>query len=988
MFEMATDKFQQYFRKLNPAQREAVETIEGPVMVVAGPGTGKTQVLTLRIANILRQMDASPDSILALTFTKSAAHSMRERLVEIIGSAAYRVNIDTFHGFCNELILNYPEEFPRMAGSKNASRFDQIRILEEIILKSRKLKLLRPFGDPFHYLKDALSEIERIKKENISPAEFKKLIEKQKTDSERDLLKNRELAEIYRAYEECLKEEKLYDFSDMIIEVIGALETNQDFLLRLQEEYQYILADEHQDANNSQNKLLELLTNFHDEPNLFIVGDEKQAIFQFQGASLDNFNYFKRLFPKAKLVTLKDNYRSPQGVLDSAHSLIEKSALPRALLAPLVARGPGGQKAAGKPIIVRGFARAEHQYRFLADEIKAKIAAGISPDSVAILYRDNQDAWPITEALERDGVPFVIQSELDILSDPQIDKVVTLLKAIRFFGKDEWLFRALHLDFLGADSLDVFILAEAGRKGKAYSLISNQRELRKLRPRNHKTLTKIFRDLEQWHKLSFELNLVDLFGKVLDESGFVSALLTKPDAPEKLAKLQSLYLEIKNLTSRNRRFKLSDFVSYLELLQSHNLSLSQSVDSGLSGVRLMTVHRAKGLEFDFVYITDAYDGHFGNRRRRGGFRIALRGAALNQAGDDEDERRLFYVALTRAKREVTILYPKQKEDRNCLPSRFIEEIDKNLIYFAETAPVEAGYDGALPAWTQPKPEPKPKLSEKSYLNKIFLERGLSVTELNNYLACPLKYFYTNLLRITDVQNKHLMFGTAVHGALRDFFDRYREGERWGKKELGARFKYHLEREPLSDLDYQETLAKGRKALGGYLDWHKYSWPERIINEFKVRGVLIAPNIKLNGKIDKVELPKVGREVRVIDYKTGKPKTRNHILGETKTGNGDYFRQLVFYKLLLDNYDRGKYDVSVGMIDFVEPDEQGRYKQEEFAITPEAVAELKELVLQTADDILNLKFFTRGCGKKDCEFCRLYEMSGMAQPSHSTAYSRA
>src|SRR3989344_2490268 len=338
-------KFDELYKKLNKEQREAVDAIEGPVMVIAGPGTGKTQILTLRIANILRKTDVPLDAILALTFTEAGESAMRKRLVSTIGSPAYRVGIFTFHSFCNDIIKRFPEEFPRIIGSTNVSDIDKIVIIKDLIEKT-PLKLLRPYGDTFYYLHPTRQKISELKRENISPNEFSRLAaEKDKElknvpdllhkkgaykgkmkgkyeTMQKSIEKNKELLKLYVAYEKVLAERKLYDYEDMILEVIRSLEKKEDFRLRLQEEYQYVLADEHQDANNAQNKLLELLVSFHQNPNLFIVGDEKQAIYRFQGASLENFLYFQKKYKGARVIELVENYRSTQTILDAAYSIM------------------------------------------------------------------------------------------------------------------------------------------------------------------------------------------------------------------------------------------------------------------------------------------------------------------------------------------------------------------------------------------------------------------------------------------------------------------------------------------------------------------------------------------------------------------------------------------------------------------------------------------------------------------------------------------
>ena len=263
---MITPQFEESYKRLNAAQKEAVDTIEGPVMVIAGPGTGKTQILTLRIANILLKTDTAPSSILVLTFSESAALQVRNRLASLIGSPAYRVDINTFHGFCNEVIKNNLEEFPHLVSSESMTDVEQIEIVEKIILDN-SFVYLKPIGEPLHYLRTSISAINDLKKENISPLRFREVLEKQREDFEKiedlyhekgkykgemkgkykdlekEIAKNEELSFIYEEYQDQLVSQKLYDFNDMLLEVVRALDENQDLRLRLQERYQYILVD-------------------------------------------------------------------------------------------------------------------------------------------------------------------------------------------------------------------------------------------------------------------------------------------------------------------------------------------------------------------------------------------------------------------------------------------------------------------------------------------------------------------------------------------------------------------------------------------------------------------------------------------------------------------------------------------------------------------------------------------------------------------------
>jgi DNA helicase-2/ATP-dependent DNA helicase PcrA len=298
------------------------------------------------------------------------------------------------------------------------------------------------------------------------------------------------------------------------------------------------------------------------------------------------------------------------------------------------------------------------------------------------------------------------------------------------------------------------------------------------------------------------------------------------------------------------------------------------------------------------------------------------------------------------------------------------------------------------------------LKNQEFIKELFEHNGLSVTALNNYLECPWKYFYTNLLRIPRAKVKHQMYGTAIHAALKDFFDkgitstgsgnnnlfseRVRESKSYDKDFLLSQFEYYLKNEPLREADLEESLTRGRVTLGGYYDAHHSGWIKNIINEMNITGILLTPEIRLTGKIDKVEIldenqnfysPSLSRgylNVNVVDYKTGRPKTRGEIEGATKNSNGDIKRQLVFYNLLLNNYSPSPsngchYKMVSGDIDFVEPDEKGRYRKERFIIAPAEVAALEEQIKKVSAEILSAAFWGRRCKEKECEFCALREM---------------
>jgi DNA helicase-2/ATP-dependent DNA helicase PcrA len=987
------DSFELAYKRLNLAQKQAVDAIEGPVMVIAGPGTGKTQILTLRIANILRETDTEPENILALTFTEAGVAAMRRRLVEFIGSPAYGTNIKTFHGFCNDIIRNYPEEFPAIIGAENINEVDQIKIVKSLI-DDLPLKELKPFGDVFYYLRPILSSLNGLKREGVTVEKFAEVVSEEARDFEKiediiydkgphkgkmkgkyqDLLrrinKNKDLALFYKKYEERLRKEKLYDYSDMIMEVLRTISENEDLLLRLQEEYQYILVDEHQDTNNSQNKILEMLCNFHQNPNIFVVGDEKQAIFRFQGASLENFLYLKTLYPKARLITLEDNYRSTQSILDSAESLIHGEKR-------LQARAGNPEKR----IKLYAFSSQEVEDYFVAEDIKRKIAAGAIPNDIAVLYRENKDAFPVAEALDKAGVPYTIESDQDILSDPNIQKIVTIFKSIDHFGDQGKFIETMHIDFLGIDPLDIYKIIEYSNTNKVsvFDISRSKETMGSLGLSSSESIADFFENMSRWATLSRNKYLTELFETVVRESGFLASVLQGEHVIEEMDKISGLFREMKDFLEKHKSAKLKDFLEYLDMLAEHNVLLKKGNMARLmKGVRLMTAHKSKGQEFDYVYIIDGRDGHWGNKRRANYLPLPPKIFSLldqNLGEDDklDDERRLFYVALTRAKKEVAISYSNTSPDnKEQLPSQFITEINQELIDKIDSKEYEDYFSSHNEIIFKESAKPPVNVKDKDFIKELFLRNGLSVTALNNYLICPWQYFYTNLFRIPKAKTKHQMYGTAVHASLRDFFSAIKENPA-DKEFLIQRFVYHLKREPLNEKDFNSSLEKGEKSLAGYYENYDGAWPQNSLMELNIKGIELDKNVKINGKIDRLDFIGSGSEVGVVDFKTGRPKTRGQVEGTTKDSKGDIKRQLVFYKLLLDNFKNSKYKMSYAEVDFVEPDLKGAYHKERFVIEDSETAELKDLVIKTVDEILNLSFWDKKCDDKKCPYCKLREM---------------
>jgi len=989
---MESEKFKEYYEKLNSEQRKAVDLIDGPVMVIAGPGTGKTQILTLRIANILLKTDTDPDSILAITFTESGVHSMRKRLSEIVGALGYRVAIKTFHGFTNDIIKNYPEEFPHIIGAQNITEVEQIGIVERLIVEDDTLKYLRPINNKNHYVREIISNISTLKRDGLNSEDFTKLVKEEKNkfekiddlyhekgahkgkmkgeykDLEKDIEKNLEFVKIYSRYEKELRENNLYDYGDMILEVLKVLQKNKDLLLTLQEQYQYFLVDEHQDTNQAQNKIMELLCNFYDSPNIFIVGDEKQAIYRFQGASLNNFSYFKNLYPKAEVVFLENNYRSAQTVLDAAHGIIPS-------LKEL--KSKAGRKE--KLLKLVSLETEEDELIFLAEDIAEKIKSGIKPESIAVLYRDNKDSVALAQILEKQGTPFNIESDEDLLSDQEIKKLIALIRSTDNL-EGEILARVMQFDFIDLNSLDVWKFFVARRKNYKTPLgvlLSRKEFIEEAGIENPEAIREFLGKMSDFHSWSRNLSLPEFFEKLVKKSGFLAHVLSLNNSAEKLQKLNSLFAEIKEISAAHRNYSLKDFLEYLDSLERNNILIKPKNSNTSGSVHLMTAHRSKGQEFEVVYIIQAIDGHWGSRRSLAKIKLLNATFSLDagfQDLDDGDERRLFYVALTRAKAEVIVTYSrKNKDGRDSLKTKFLENIRKELI---EEREIPAGFRNSREKAEVNFAERKisgPSVKNAEFIKENFLERGLSVSALNNYLNCPWKYFYSSLLNIPMAQASYLMYGTAVHDALKHFFDKLREGENPDKEYLVNKFKEALFREPIKEVDLSDLLKRGEESMSGYFDFYKVKFHKDSLTEYPISKVYL-DEIPLTGKLDKIEILDMSGLVNVVDYKTGKPRSRGDIEGETKNSEGNIKRQLTFYKLLLSLFAEGnKFRFASADIDFVEPNDTGKYKKEHFTISDEEVEELKLEIRRVANEIMNFEFWDKRCDDSKCEFCELREM---------------
>ncbi|MFA4996239.1 MAG: ATP-dependent DNA helicase [Patescibacteria group bacterium] len=1021
---MKDQEFSKYYNKLNEKQLEAVNTLEGPVMVIAGPGTGKTQILAMRIANILRKTQASPSNILCLTFTNSGVQAMKQRLLEIIGVASYQIHIHTFHSFCNEVIGSYPERFLTAKKINQLTDLEQIFIIQKI-LKENDYKFLKPFKSPFHYQGSIRSAIGNLKQENMEPEKFKQLIaEELNTFSsiedlyhekgahkgkikakyiklENDLQKNKELADIYYKYQKILEEQGKYDYSDMILFVLNAFKSDPEILATYQERYQYILVDEYQDTNSSQNSIVQLLGSFYENPNIFVVGDDEQSVFRFQGASLENIIFFKELYPEAKMIVLENNYRSIQKILDVSRTLIQNNKNQIAGRLNIEKKLKSQLQNVTGDIELAEFSNGSVESYFVAKKIEELIKNKVSPNEIAILYKEHRDSEELIDFLSKLNIPYIIEVGGNILEDPEIDKIITYLKALNFGVKqvdNQLLMEVMHYSFFGISPLDIYkIVVETNKKRKnIFDIVSSPKILEELELDEPNAVKEFVNTFLECRHIANTAAFAHAFEHIINATGYLNYLLSLGESVHHLNRLQTLFDEIKTINTKNKNLKLNGFLEYIGLLQENNLSIKQKeLSANYEGVHLMTAHKSKGLEFEYVFLIHCTDKHWGNKVKKELIKLPKSILKSTQDDDpssetiaqDEEERRLFYVALTRAKKQIFLTHATAYGEADSIsltvPSKFITELSSDLISRISVIKYENEFDERLKlTFAKKKWEPSEALSH--FLEQLIHDFKLSPTALNSYLECPQRFFYDNILRVPKTKDFTQSYGTAVHKALELLFKKYRRDFKLpSKEEFIGDFLGALEEEIFTVEERKRAIEFGQEILSKYYDFYDKDWQSRGIPlsceyDFSKHDVHFK-DIPVTGKIDRIDLAdKLSNNVRIIDYKTSSPKSLNFILGNTKEKDTKLMYQAYFYKLLSEVDPIFQWQVGEIEFDFISPDKASsadkKFKRVSLPIDDKQYSEFKTTVEKVYDKIINLEFHLeeQAC-KKSSGVCAYYNI---------------
>lgn len=1007
------EQFKKIYQSLNPSQRRAVDAIEGPVTVVAGPGTGKTHVLAARIANILLSTDTPPSAIQALTFTDSAAVNMRARLVNMIGPAGHYVNIATFHSFCTELIKSNPEYFPIDRDSEPMSVTQKYQLFEEIIA-STKLKALKPLGSTMFYLPEIISSISDLKREGIAPEQYYKIIDSEFEPTKSDLqlpkaavekkatkrVKNQELLIIYQKYQQLLNKRHLFDFDDMIMFVITAFVKHQSLLADYQERLHYFLVDEFQDTNTAQYQIVQLLTSYWGaRANLFVVGDPNQAIFRFQGASVENLSLFISDFPKAPIINLELSYRSPTLLLEAAYGLTQKNLLAaQGYRSEAIEKklGPALNKKIksvdlnnGEPIDIIKCDSQVSQYIFVAEKINELLKKKVSAAEIAILYRNNADAPGLQQVLDKWSLQYSIEGGENILATEPIKQLLTFLRTVDSIsrGEENLLFDIMCFDWTSPNPTLAMKIARAASKANLkfdqmieldFDYFHHYDFGGSVEADEFRSATNFLHQLFSYAESETKETFSAWFEKVIKDSGYLQWIKNKMGI-EHLINLNSLYSEIKLLNRENNRFRLADFLTAVTMMEKYRLPLfAQDLSLSSESIYLSTVHKAKGREWSYVFLIDVVDGKWGNLRARNFLPLPdriLKNTDITKKQEDEDERRLFYVALTRAKKKVTICYPETVSERGRsktkIPSMFTEEIEGQYVD-RKSGKISGDQKDILLQILTPE-EKKLKVTDRDFFLSLVGNFHLSVTALNNYLRDPIQFVDNNLLRVPRAKAPNLGFGTAFHRVLEKWNLQRQRGSKITLEALTQIFENALERELLTEKQYEEWLDKGKSALERYYHEYKNETISPIfIERFFGRGsaATVLDDIVLTGRVDRVDMIDQNKKtVRVIDYKTGKQKTIGEIEGKTasvplsereqklpESVRGPMKRQLLFYKLLTELDPSFPFTAVEGEFDFVEPDKySGKLIRRRFELLDSDVSDLKTLIRQVMKEIRELQF---------------------------------
>lgn len=889
---------------LNEAQRAAVTHVDGPLLVVAGAGTGKTTVLTRRYAYLLDRVQQDPSRLLALTFTDKAAGEIEDRVLQLLPVGTYDFWISTFHGFCQRILEAHGLEI----GLPN--RFHILTPTDAWLLLRRHLEELplvhyKPLGNPVKFLRGLLQHISRAKDEGVSPDAYQRYAETAPLEgteaeiaSERARLK--ELAALYGCYRELLLQEDALDFGDLILETLRLFRERPALLRKYQHQFEAVLVDEFQDTNGAQYELLKLLAGPRQA--LTVVGDDDQAIYKFRGASLANILQFRQDFPEAKTITLLENYRSKKEILDQAYQFICHNN-PHRLEVSLQEIGLSKQlkamKGEGGCVDVLWARTVNEEAELIVEKIRAikQRSESIRWSDFAILVRSNDGAEPFLEALDQARVPSLFLALRGLYAKPVIIDILALLSLLDGYHESAVVWRALSLPGIDLGGRDLAELLQCStRKGhglwQTVVLATQGRAECTLSDQGRAGILRLTQFVDALAEFAKRESAFHVFQKALEESGYLTHLLrlSEGEKREALRHLNAFVERIKRYEQVSLSPSLRGFLEEfrLELESGEEGALEADPESGPDTVKILTVHAAKGLEFPYVFLVSLVDQRFPTRARAEA--IPLPNGLVTERlpeGDYhlEEERRLFYVAMTRAKEELYCSGASQYGGtREKKPSAFLAEAGLDIPEPAQEEVIDL--TKGLIASTLAVEEPA-AFGDQAYYQ---LKRTFSFTQLASFRKCPLQYKFAHLFRIPVLGSFQKSFGQSMHLVFQRLLQlhlaRLTEAQQPTLFDAPTRKRSGLLIEPVeaeqifddawidewypTRVQHDAFYAKGKLALAHFFGAYKEEAP--LVVEVEKPFTLLLGVHALKGKIDRIDRNPDGTYT-IFDYKTGEAKEK-------------------------------------------------------------------------------------------------------------------
>ena len=984
--------------KPNSRQQECIDTINGKIMVLAGPGTGKTFTIIQRIKNMISQ-NILPEKILCLTFSEAAASEMRERLVKEIGVCASAVNVFTYHAFCNDIIKEFHQRFELADEVELIDETRNISFVKNAIDEFNPVFYRTKFGGSDYYISEINKRISAIKKARITKKEYfdaietnpdwqqklnDMIIEKEEKDKSGKTTKTltsnietqtnkigkaKELWDIYELYDKKMLENNLIDFDDMINFVIEGFNSDEEFKKQVAKRYSHILVDEYQDTSYAQNEIVFGLIDGSEEQNVLVVGDDDQIIYGFQGANMTNLETFLNRYPDTKVITLNENNRSTQTILDFSHKLIEQDDMRLEVNKEFSKFNIS--KVLETPIRLLSFDELLQEQNAIVEDIKTLINSDKCPiddndekklSSIALLFRKHDEIKPYIQLFKANDIPFQIKQGKSIFDIQASTFAYFYLKALQNNELySDKLFSLMRFEPLAIDIEDYNSLIIQNKLNHK-DFITNMEGNRK---GEWKDKEKIIKFLDTYNNLKSYAScetLKNTIIKVLNETGILEYYANNPiNKLENLLALQKLVNEADNIEKQGNGVYLDEYISYLDNAFANNISICIEDPIERNAVQLMTYHASKGREFEYVYLPNLVQKQWENSRP------SSNSALPTDKIIDEDEKKiqkraeelkLLFVGITRAKYGLTLSYSKEN---NSL-TNYIASVVSDKIVQKEFSIDEEKLSELISKTIKEEPTDYDKQFSDS-IKAIINNYKFSPSSLDCYLTCPRQFLYANILGIDvkEVISNIPNYGTAFHKTLEDIVKIAKEENSYPTLEKAIDlFKTNMKKQRYTTLsERNEFENRGISKLTAYYPHFIQTPPENIMDiELKFDNIEIA-NIPVKGKIDRVERNNDGT-YSLYDYKTGSAKRKTQIQDGREYEK--YLNQLRFYKVAFELQNENAKVSQVGLIFVEEP--QGNFYTN---LTDEDNKIIEDKLKLANEQLQNLNF-DKDKTQKACNSC--------------------